>query len=78
MLVKEQIARELDELDEVELQQVADFVAFLRFRAQLAYRSPTISEEVGRLYAEFAEEDRILAEQGMSDYEINLNQEETL
>lgn len=76
MLTKEYIARELDSLNKAELRQVADFVAFLKFRTAHAVDIPALDAETAKLYAEFAEEDRLLAEQGMGDYHIMLQRED--
>jgi hypothetical protein len=37
---------------------------------------PKSEDEIGALYAEFAEEDRALAEQGMADYQAVLQDED--
>lgn len=50
--VKEQVTREINNLSDDEIKQVAE------------------------LYAEFADEDRELAEQGMNDYAIDLAKED--
>ncbi|MBE2199837.1 MAG: hypothetical protein IAE79_14580 [Anaerolinea sp.] len=69
VLVKERITQELDALNETELEQLADFVAFLKFRARV---KPVMDDKTAQLYAKFAEEDRLLAEQGMADYNASL------
>ena len=77
MSVKEQVARELDSLSEAELKQVAEYVAFLKFRARVN-RMPSLDEaQLAALYSEFADEDRMLAEEGMSDYAKGLVKEDT-
>jgi hypothetical protein len=76
MSVKEQITQELDSLSEADLKQVADYMAFLRFRARLQ-PVPTLDEaQLSALYAEFADEDRRLAEEGMSEYAESLAEED--
>jgi hypothetical protein len=63
--IKKQVAQALNSLSEAELQQVAEYVAFLRFRARVA-PLPAIDEtQLATLYAEFADEDRALAEEGL-------------
>ena len=60
-----------------ELGRVAEFLAFLKFRARL-HATPKLDEtQLAALYAEFAEEDRVLAEEGMSDYAGGLHKEDT-
>ncbi|HXH11261.1 MAG TPA: hypothetical protein VNP04_16060 [Alphaproteobacteria bacterium] len=76
MPIKEQISHELDKLSEAELKQVAEYVAFLKFQARIK-RIPSLDEtQLEALYKEFAEEDRQLAEEGMSDYAEGLAKED--
>ena len=76
MSLKEYVTQALHSLSEAELQQVAEFVAFLKFRARLG-ATPVLDEaQLASLYAEFADEDSTLAEEGMSDYAEGLRQEE--
>jgi hypothetical protein len=74
--VKEQVTQALDGLSESELQQVAEFVEFLKFRARIARAPATNPVELARLYAEGAEEDRQLAEDGIADYRDLLQAED--
>jgi len=68
MSIKELVCRELDHLDESELRQVAEYLAFLRFRERLS-STPLLDEEhLAALYGESAEEDRGLAEEGIAEY----------
>jgi hypothetical protein len=73
---KEQVAQSLDGLSESELRQVAEFVAFLRFRARIAQPSATDSARLQLLYAQDAEEDRLLAEEGIAEYQDLLQAED--
>ena len=77
MSVKEQVARELDSLSEAELKQVAEYVAFLKFRTRFNQMSSLDDAQLAVLYSEFADEDRMLAEEGMSDYAKGLAKEDT-
>ncbi len=61
MSLKEQVARDLEGLDEAELQLVAEYVAFLKYRARTRSAAAFNEAEVAALYAEFADEDRELA-----------------
>ena len=73
----ETIKQDLEHLSAVQLQQVADFIAFLKFRDR--YRVGSIDpSQLASLATEFAEEDRALAEEGMSDYAALLNGEDRL
>ena len=75
MTLKEQVREDLERLDEGGLREVADFVAFLQFRTRRT--TPDWDEaKMAALYAEFAEEDRALAEAGMSDYATGLARED--
>ena len=77
MSIKEQVRQRLDTLSEAELVQVSEFMAFLKFRTRLQ-RMPTLTEaQLATLYAACAEEDRALAEEGMTEYAHGLCQEDT-
>ncbi|MFQ5915887.1 MAG: hypothetical protein ACE5JS_22155 [Nitrospinota bacterium] len=76
MSIKEQVAQELESLSEAELSRVAEYVAFLKLRSRL---KPPLSIDETRLtalYAEFADEDRELADEGMADYAEGLMKED--
>ena len=76
MDTKEQITRELNRLSPVELEQVAQYLTFLKYQSRLKTK-PTIDEsQLAALYAEFAEEDRQLAEEGITDYAEALAKED--
>ena len=75
--VKEQVAEALNTLSEDELQQVAEYVAFLRFRARVAPLPVIDATRLARLYAEFADEDRALAEEGLEEYRVQLHGEDS-
>jgi hypothetical protein len=66
--VKEQVAQALDALSEIELQQVAEYVSFLKFRQLVAPPSVADTAQLAALYAEFAEEDRALAESSCHNF----------
>jgi len=68
----EALKQDLDRLTHNQLQQVADFIAFLKFRNQ---RRVVIDPmQLADLFTEFADEDRAFAEAGMSDYAVMLHQ----
>jgi hypothetical protein len=71
----EVLKQDIDQLTNEQLQQVADFIAFLKFRDK---RRRVVLEpsQLAALATEFAEEDRTLAEAGMSDYAATLTQED--
>ena len=74
MTTLEQVFKDVKTLNETELKDLADYLAFLKFRS----KTPSLSDEAtwAALYAEFAEEDRQLAEQGMADYSASLAKED--
>jgi hypothetical protein len=72
----EALKQDLDSLTHNQLQQVADFVAFLKFCNQRHHQVIPDTTQMGALFAEFAEEDRALAEAGMGDYAVMLQQED--
>ncbi len=71
----EALKQDIDRLTKEQIQQVADFIAFLKFRDK---RRRVVIDPSGlaSLMTEFAEEDRLLAEVGMSDYAAMLTQED--
>jgi hypothetical protein len=78
MSLKEQVVREVERLPEAELQHIADYLAFLKFQARrrrVPSRLPDTAS-LATLYAEFAEEDRVLAEEGMAEYVHSLAAED--
>jgi hypothetical protein len=72
----EALKQDLDQLTHDQLQQVADFIAFLKFRNQRHRRVILNPTQLAALFTEFADEDRALAEAGMSDYAAMLHQED--
>ncbi len=74
-VTNETLKRELDQLTAEQLQQVADFIAFLKFRDKRR-RIILDPDQLASLAREFAEEDRSLAEVGMADYALMLARED--
>ncbi|MEN9568122.1 MAG: hypothetical protein RLZZ69_3318 [Cyanobacteriota bacterium] len=72
----ETIKQDLDRLTHSQLQQVADFIAFLKFRNQRQRRVVLDPTQLSKMFTEFADEDRAFAEEGMSDYAVMLHQED--
>jgi hypothetical protein len=75
MSTKEQVLEELETLSEAEIKEVAEYLAFLKFRSRIKSRAIDESQ-LAALYAEFADEDRDLAEEGMDDYAEGLTRED--
>jgi hypothetical protein len=74
-VTSEALKQDLDQLTTEQLQQVADFIAFLKFRDKRR-RIVLDPVQLASLTTEFAEEDRSLAEAGMADYAVMLAQED--
>lgn len=72
----EAIKQDIDWLTHNQLQQVADFIAFLNFQHQRDRRDTLDRSQLATLFAEFADEDRVLAEAGMNDYAVMLERED--
>ena len=58
------------------MHEVAEFVAFLKSRARIGAMPMLDEAQLASLYAEFADEDSALTEEGMSDYAEGLRQED--
>lgn len=71
----EAIKQDLDQLNDEQLQQVADFIAFLKFRAHRANRTLDPAK-LALLSTEFTNVDRTLAEAGIDDYAALLDRED--
>jgi hypothetical protein len=76
MAAKERLVKELDTLGEQQLREVTEYVAFLKFRSRFMPPPSFDEEELTKLYGEFAEEDRQLAEEGIADYTNSLTKED--
>ncbi len=72
-LTRENLKQDLDYLSSPQLQQVADFIAFLKFRDR---PSRMIDATQFAAIVDFAEDDRSMAEAGMEDYANLLAQED--
>ncbi len=72
-LTHEDLKQDLEHLSAPQLQQVADFIAFLKFRDR-PHRS--IDPTQFAAIADFADADRAMAEAGMGDYATLLAQED--
>lgn len=74
-VTSEALKQDLDQLTTAQLQEVADFIAFLRFRDKRR-RIVLAPAQLTSLATEFADDDRALAEAGMDDYAEMLAQED--
>ena len=73
--IKEYINQELENFNEEQLRQIADFIAFIKFRARSVKWTAT-ENQMATLYSEFADEDQRLAEEGVDEYAEILRQED--
>jgi outer membrane protein assembly factor BamD (BamD/ComL family) len=73
---KEQVVSDLAELNDEQLKEVAEFLDFLKFRKRRKFETQFDDVQLEALYAEFAEEDRELAEAGLDEYAANLARED--
>jgi ABC-type phosphate transport system auxiliary subunit len=73
---KEKVVTDLAELNDAQLQTVAEFLEFLKFRERRRVEPQFDDVELETLYAEFADEDRELAEVGLAEYAANLERED--
>lgn len=77
MTVREYVDQAIRNLSEAELTELAEYVAFLRFRSR-AHSVPSLdTAQVASLYAEAAADDRTLAEEGMEEYAHGLAKEDS-
>lgn len=74
-LIIEKLKQELDQFNDEQLKQVAEFIEFIKFRSRFNQKIVDL-HQFASLYQEFAEEDRELAEDGMADYMEQLRQED--
>ena len=65
--IKELINQELENLNQEQLRQVTDFIAFVKFHSRRVSLRENESK-LAALYSEFAEDDRALAEEGIEEY----------
>jgi hypothetical protein len=76
MSTKEHVLNELENLTETDLEQVSRYIAFLKYQSRKEFAPHVKEDELAALYAEFAEEDRVLSEEGMKEYDDGLRNED--
>jgi hypothetical protein len=76
MDVRKEVSQQIDSLNESELHQVARYLTFLRSKSRISQPAGFDEDRLAALYGEFAEEDRQLAEEGLSDYARALAEED--
>ena len=78
MIAKEHLIKEIHRLNEEQLQELEDFLFFLKFRSKISRPSEIKETEIAKLYSDSKEEDRIMSEEGMDDYLPGLLKEDKL
>ena len=78
MSVREYVTRTLTEFNDQELELIAEYLAFLKFRARGRTKPQFDAQKLESLYAEFAAEDHFLAEAGIEDYQLSLEAEDAI
>ena len=68
MSVREELMQELQGLSDDQVRQVADYLSFVKYRSRIRPAPQFDEHQLAMLYAEFADEDREMAEEGMADY----------
>lgn len=76
MIAREQLVQELGQLSEEDVKRVADYVSFLKSKTRMKEVVRFDEEGLKVLYAEAGEEDRLLAEEGMPEYDTGLKKED--
>ena len=77
MTTRERIVEELNGLSQAELEQVAHYLELVKTQFAADAKNGFDETRLAALYAEFAGEDRELAEQGLSDYATALVKEDS-
>ncbi len=76
VITKEKVSSDIINLNDVQLRQVAEFLDYLKFKETSKRPRQFDESEIAKLYQEFSEEDRELAETDLADYAENLNFED--
>jgi hypothetical protein len=78
MKVQERLQEEIKSLNEQQLHDLEQYVAFLKYRSRFTISQSFDNNEIFRLYRKFSKEDIEFAEEGMDDYIVGLNKEDKL
>jgi hypothetical protein len=74
-VTRETIKQEIDQFNDTQLKQIAEFIEFIKFRNQFQ-KKITDLHQFASLYQEFAQDDRELAEVGIANYADLLQRED--
>jgi hypothetical protein len=78
MTVQERLKKEIKSLNEQQLHDVEQYIAFLKYRSRFTISQSFDNNEIFKLYRKFSKEDIEFAEEGMEDYIAGLTKEEKL
>lgn len=76
VITKERVTQDIATLSEFQLRQVADFLDYLKFKEKSQRARQLDKSKIAKLYQEFGEADRDLAETDFANYATNLNIED--
>lgn len=76
MSLRENVTEQVQQLEEPLLPQLAQYLAFLRYQSQKKPRKEIDDATFAALCAEFADEDRAMAEEGIGEYAAMLDAED--
>ena len=76
MSIREQVVADLKTLSDDQLRQVADYLKFVKFQSLRKAPRANSEAELAALYAQFADEDRDLSEEGITEYAAALAKED--
>jgi hypothetical protein len=74
-VTRETIQQEIEQLNDTQLEEIVQFIEFVKFRSKFQ-KKVTDLNQFASLYQDFAQEDRELAEIGMTDYANQLRRED--
>jgi hypothetical protein len=78
MDLKEHVLHEIDTLNQNELNQLVQYISYLKKKSIFNNPDLIIEKKVLNDYTDFSDEDRMVAEEGIGDYNRNLLQEDLL
>ena len=76
MTLQQQVNQTISTLDNGQLKEVATYLSYLKFKSRRKNGLQNEDGKLAKLYAEFADDDQLLAEEGMADYTSNLTTED--
>ncbi len=77
MKVQERLQEEIKSLNEQQLNDLEQYIAFLKYRSRFMISQSFDNDNIFSLYRKYSKEDIEFAEEGMDDYIVGLNKEDT-